>query len=64
VLALARPVYLGFDSLDVGAPNSIGLSIRVADIMPEMSALATNITLSHFFLPPALIIYFFATKVS
>jgi hypothetical protein len=47
VLALASPVDLDFDPLDVGSPDSIGLSIGVADIVPEMSAFATDITFSH-----------------
>jgi hypothetical protein len=52
VLAFAGAVYLDLDPLDVCSPDSIGLSIRMADIVPEMGALAADITLSHF-TPPS-----------
>ena len=33
--------------LDIGIPDSVGSSMRMADVVAEMSALATDITFSH-----------------
>ena len=46
--SLGRTVHLALNSLDICFPHCVGLSIRMAYIMTEKNALATNITLSHF----------------
>lgn len=46
--SLSRAVNLTLYSLDIRFPHCVGLSIRMADIMTEKNAFATNITLSHF----------------
>ena len=45
---LASSIPLAFYVLNVGFPNSVGSSMRMADVVTEVSALTTNITFSHF----------------
>lgn len=40
-------IHLALYPLDIGFPNCVGSSIRMAYIVTEMNALATNITFSH-----------------
>ncbi len=40
-------VYHAFHSLNVGLPNPVRSSMRMAYVVTKMNALATNITLSH-----------------
>jgi hypothetical protein len=42
-----RAVYFNGDSLNIRIPDSVGSSMRMADVVAEMSALATDITFSH-----------------
>lgn len=45
--SLGTAVYLALYTSDIGIPDSVGSSMRMAYIVTEMNALATNITLSH-----------------
>ena len=40
-------VYHAFHSLNVGLPNPVRSSMRMAYVVPKMNALTTNITFSH-----------------
>ena len=42
-----RSVHDSLHGLDVGLPNAVGSSMRMAHLVSEMSRLLTNITLSH-----------------
>jgi predicted ABC-type sugar transport system permease subunit len=44
---LVSAIHLAFYILNVGIPDSVGSSMRMADVISEMSALTTNITFSH-----------------
>jgi hypothetical protein len=44
---LVAAVDLSGNSLDIRVPDSVGSSMRMADVVAEMSALATDITFSH-----------------
>lgn len=41
-------VYLALYASDIGIPDSVGPSMRMAYVVAEMNALAANITFSHF----------------
>ncbi len=45
---LCSAVYLALNALYIGVPDCVASSMRMAYIITEMNALATNITLSHF----------------
>ena len=45
--SLGTAVYLALYVSDIGIPDSVGSSMRMAYIVSEMNALATNITFSH-----------------
>ena len=45
--SLLRAVHSNSNSPYVGIPDSIGSSMRMADVIAEMSALAADITLRH-----------------
>ena len=45
--SLLRAVYGNSDLLDVGIPDSVGSSMRMADVISKMSALAADITFCH-----------------
>ena len=44
---LVCAVYFNSNSLHIRIPDSVGSSMRMADVVAEMSALATDITFSH-----------------
>lgn len=44
---LVSAIHLAFYILNVGIPDSVGSSMRMADVISEMSAPTTNITFSH-----------------
>ena len=44
---LVSAIHLAFYILNVGIPDSVGSSMRMADVISEMSALTPNITFSH-----------------
>ncbi len=46
--SLRAAAYFAPYSFDIRAPDCIASSMRMAYIITEMNALATNITLSHF----------------
>jgi len=46
--SLCSAVYHAFYTLNIGIPHCVASSMRMAYIITEMNALATNITLSHF----------------
>jgi hypothetical protein len=47
VHSLRSAVGLDADGLNVGIPDTIGSSMRMADVVSEMSALAADITFCH-----------------
>ncbi len=44
---LGTAIHLALYTLNIGVPDCIASSMRMADIITEMYALAANITLSH-----------------
>lgn len=44
---LVTAIHFTLNSLDIGLPNCVGSSMRMAYIVTEMNSLATNITFSH-----------------
>ena len=47
--SLSGTVYITFYFFNVGIPNTVGSSMRMAYVVTEMNALATNFTFSHFY---------------
>lgn len=47
VHSLSSSVHFAFYISYIGIPNCIGSSMRMAYVIPEMNAFATNITLCH-----------------
>ncbi len=45
--SLGSAIHLALYALNIGVPDCIASSMRMADIITEMYALAANITLSH-----------------
>ncbi len=45
--SLGTAVHLALYATDVGIPDSVASSMRMADIVTKMYAFAANITLSH-----------------
>ena len=45
--SLLSAVYVNSYLLDVGIPDSVGSSMRMADVVSKMSALAADITFCH-----------------
>ena len=45
--SLLRAIDVNSDLLDVGIPDSVGSSMRMADVISKMSALAADITFCH-----------------
>ena len=45
--SLLRAVDVHSNLLDVGIPDSVGSSMRMADVISKMSALAADITFCH-----------------
>lgn len=45
--SLCSAVHLAFNLLNVGIPDSVGSSMRMADIIAEVSAFTAYITLCH-----------------
>ena len=45
--SLRTAVDLAFYASDIGIPDSVGSSMRMAYVVTEMNALTTNITFSH-----------------
>jgi hypothetical protein len=42
-------IHIAFYSFDVGLPNVVGSSMRMAYVISKMNALTTNITFSHLY---------------
>ncbi len=47
--SLNTTVNLALNVLDIRIPDTIGPSMRMADVVPEMGALAANITFCHLY---------------
>ena len=52
--SLGSTVHFAFNRSDIGIPNMIGTSVRVAYVITEMNAFITNITLCHLSTPPCI----------
>jgi len=46
---LAGAIHFAFNILNIGVPDSVRSSMRMAYVITEMSALTTNITFSHLY---------------
>lgn len=47
--SLGSAIYCALYASDIGIPDMIGSSMRMADIISKMNAFSANITLSHLY---------------